>query len=137
MKKFLGIDYGTRRIGLAFNVASLAEPFLVIANKTSEENPIVNEEALSKISNICQEKAIDEIVLGISEAQMALKIKDFALLLEKKTSLPVNMVDETLSSYEVGRRMKEAGFSLKKRQGQIDHYSAALILEDFLENLPL
>lgn len=137
MKNFLGIDYGTRRIGLAFNVASLAEPFLVISNKTSEENPIVNEEALLKIVAICQEKAIDEIVLGISEAQMALKIKDFAIILEEKTSLPVNMIDETLSSYEVGRRMKEAGFSLKKRQGQIDHYSAALILEDFLENSSL
>ena len=137
MKNYLGIDYGTRRIGLALNMASLAEPFLVITNKISEKDQLISDNALSEIIKICQEKKIDEIVLGISEAAMALKIKDFAKLLGKEVVLPITMVDETLSSYEVGRKMKEANFSLKKRQEPIDHYSAALILEDFLENLPL
>ncbi len=136
MKNFLGIDYGTKRIGLAYNILSLVEPLLVLANQISKENPIASTESLTEIMKICQEKKIDEIVLGLSEADMAHKIKLFAQILRTKTNLPVTLIDETLSSYEVGQRMKEAGFKLKKRQGSIDHFAAALILENFLETLP-
>jgi len=135
MKNFLSIDYGTKRIGLAINVATLAEPLFVIDNQLSKEQAIVSAEAIETIAKICVEKKIDEIVLGLSEAEMALKIQAFAEILRNRLTLPVNLVDETLSSHEVARRMKEASFSLKKRQGPIDHYSAALILEDFLDNL--
>lgn len=136
MENFLAIDYGTKRIGLAYNVLSLAEPLFVIDNQIDDKNPIASDEALAKISQICQERRINKIILGLSESLMAIKIKHFAKLLEEKVNLPIILVDETLSSHEVGRRMKEAGFALKKRQGSIDHYSAALILEDFLETLP-
>ena len=136
MKKYLGIDYGTKRIGLAFNVASLADPYLVISNRETPEKPIVSQEALNKLISICREEEIEEIVLGVSEAEMAHKIEQFAKIIGEKINLPIHLIDETLSSHEVGRRMKEAGFSLKKRQGEIDHYAAALILEEFIENLP-
>ena len=135
MENFLGIDYGTKRIGLAFNVLTLAEPLFVVANQISEEKPIVSEESLDKIAQICLEKKINKIVLGLSEAEMAKKIQFFAKIIGEKTNLPVILVDETLSSQEVSRRMLEAGFNLKKRQGPIDHYAAALILEDYLETL--
>lgn len=137
MLNFLGIDYGTKRIGLAYNVLSLSEPLFVIDNQVNDQNPIASDDALAKIAQICFEKKIDQIILGLSEAEMAEKIKLFAKLLQEKINLPLIMVDETLSSHEVGRRMKEASFNLKKRQGPIDHYAAALILEDYLETLPV
>lgn len=136
MKNFLGIDYGTKRIGLAINVASLVEPLLVLNNQTNDDQPIASEEVVSKMAQICVEQKIDIIVLGYSEAQMAEKTKLFAQLLKNKIDLPIIFSDETLSSHEVNRRMKEASFSLKKRQGPIDHYAAALILEEYLETAP-
>ncbi len=137
MKNFLSIDYGTKRIGLAFNVATLAEPLLVLDNQLSNQQDIVTDQAVEEIIKICAERKINEIVLGLSEAQMAVKIQAFAKILQARLGLPLTLVDETLSSHEVKRRMAEASFSLKKRQGPIDHYSAALILEDFLENLSI
>jgi len=136
MENFLSIDYGTKRIGLAFNIASLVEPLIVLNNHVSQQEPIVNESVVDQISQICTEKKIAKIILGYSEAVMAEKTKFFAEILQKKIDLPIIFSDETLSSYEVGQRMKEAAFSLKKRQGPIDHYAAALILEDFLESNP-
>jgi putative transcription antitermination factor YqgF len=133
MKNFLAIDYGTKRIGLAYNVLSLVEPLSVIENQVNDDNPIASEQSLLAIGQICLERKIEQIVLGLSEAEMAVKIKIFSKLLHEKIGLPVILMDETLSSHEVGRRMKEAGFPLKKRQGPIDHFAAALILEDFLE----
>lgn len=136
MKNFLGIDYGTKRIGLAINIASLVEPLLVLDNQLSDDQPIASEGVISKIAQICLDQKIETIVLGYSEALMAQKTKLFAQILENNIDLPVIFADETLSSHEVNRRMKEASFSLKKRQGPIDHYAAALILEDFLETTP-
>lgn len=136
MKNFLGIDYGTKRIGLAINVSSLVEPLLILNNQLSDDQPIVSTEAISEIAQICSAQKIETIVLGYSEALMAQKTKLFAEILKNNIDLPVVLSDETLSSHEVNRKMKEASFSLKKRQGPIDHYAAALILEDFLETNP-
>ena len=133
MENFLGIDYGTKRIGLAINIASLVEPLMVVGNQIDQQQLIVSEAALAQIIDVCKEKKINKIILGYSEAEMALKIQSFAKLLSEKIDLPIIFSDETLSSYEVVQRMKEASFSLKKRQGPIDHYSAAIILENYLE----
>jgi len=135
MKNYLSIDYGTKRIGLAINVGALAEPLKVISNQVDAKNPVVQADVLREITAICAQHQIDQLVLGLSEAAMADKIKQFAAELSNASKLPITLIDETLSSYEVKRRMLEAGFALKKRQGQIDHYAAALILEDFLETL--
>ncbi len=135
MENFLSIDYGTKRIGLAVNVAKLAEPLLVLENQIGAENSIASDLVLNQIAKICAERKIDRIILGLSEALMAEKIKEFAKLLQVKIDLPITLVDETLSSHEVERRMQDASFKLKKRQGPTDHFAAALILEDFLETL--
>lgn len=135
MKNYLSIDYGTKRIGLAINAGALAEPLKVISNQVDAKNPVAQADVLREIAAICVQHQIDQLVLGLSEAAMADKIKQFAVELSNATKLPLTLIDETLSSHEVKRRMLEAGFTLKKRQGHIDHYAAALILEDFLENL--
>lgn len=133
MKKILGIDYGTKRIGLAVNIGSFAEPLTILPNKTDQDSPVVSIETLDKLLEILESRQIEQIVLGISEKEMAEKIKDFAAILETKTDIPLDLMDETLSSQEVSRKMKEANFSLKKRKGPIDHYAAALILEEWLD----
>jgi putative transcription antitermination factor YqgF len=133
MKKILGIDYGTKRIGLAVNIGSFAEPLTILPNKISQEDPIVSGETLDKLLEILESRQIEQIVLGISEQEMAEKIKEFAAIIKTKTEIPLDLMDETLSSREVSRKMKEAKFSLKKRKGAIDHYAAALILEEWLD----
>lgn len=135
IKKYLAIDYGTKRIGLATNYATLVEPLMVLENHTSLSEPIVSQEALMQIIQLCAAKEIAAIVLGLSESVMAQKTKLFAKLLESKISLPIHLVDETLSSQEVVARLQMAAASLKKRQGPIDHYAAALILENFLDDV--
>lgn len=133
MKNILGIDYGTKRIGLATNVGSFAEPLTILPNQIDQDNPIISTETLDKLLEILESRKIDQIVLGISEKEMAEKIKDFAAILSEKVAIPLDLMDETLSSQEVSRKMKEANFSLKKRKGHIDHYAAALILEEWLD----
>lgn len=121
--KILAIDFGTQRIGVAVSRGSLAEPLMIIPNSV---------ESLEMLKEICQEEAIEQIVVGESEGAMAEKSRAFGEMLVQRLGLPVHYVDETLSSKTVEARLR----SLKRsRPNQpIDHFAAAVILEEWLDN---
>ena len=89
--------------------------------------------ALHEIAGICQVEGAVEIVVGVSEQEMADKTAHFAKLLQEMTHLPVCLTDETLSSQTAEQKLREAKAPRQKRSGKIDHFSAALILEEWLE----
>lgn len=123
-KKYLAIDFGTKRIGLATNQGFLAQPFKILFN---------NEQLITQLIKICQQEKIDQLIVGISEKEMANKTKIFVEELKKHLSLPIVFMDETLSSNQVHKKLVQAGAPLKKRQQAIDHYAAALILQNWLD----
>lgn len=120
---------------MAVSYGSLAEPLMVVNNAGSEKtaNQVVIDSALHEIAGICQVESVVEIVVGISEQEMADKTAHFAKLVQEMTHLPVCLSDETLSSQSAERKLREAQAPRRKRNGKIDHYSAALILEEWLE----
>lgn len=120
LMKLLGIDFGLKNIGLAMAEGSLAEPVGVI----QDEN---------QIKRLSEEYGIEKIIIGISEAEMAKKIRAFGERLKRTTRLPVEYQDETLSSEEAKRLLVKIGKPKKKRQKQIDAISAAIILQSYLD----
>jgi putative Holliday junction resolvase len=121
--KILAVDYGTKRIGLAVSHAALAEPLKVIEYQDLEQ-------ALKSIKDICNCLQIELIVVGLSEQAMAEQTKDFARALESITQLPVKFGDETLTSQLARKKLGGQNFSARKKP--IDHYAAALILDEWL-----
>ncbi|MBT3249746.1 MAG: Holliday junction resolvase RuvX [Candidatus Pacebacteria bacterium] len=127
MKKILAIDFGTKRIGLAVSRHSLAEPLKIIDN---------NELMFEKLKQVLEREEIDLILVGMSENEMAKKIKEFTKELKKTTALPIEFADETLSSKNIHQKLATSHMKLKKRQGPIDHYAAAEFLREWMdENL--
>lgn len=124
MKKVLAIDYGTERLGLAVSRAGLAEPLMVVAN---------DDNLFNWLKEIIDEKGIELILLGLSENKMAKKTKDFAHQLSSEIKLPLKFVDETLSSSQARSRLARSPLKLKTKQGPIDHYAAAIFLQDWLD----
>ncbi len=124
MKKVLAIDFGTQRIGLAINHRNLAEPLEIIGN---------NNQATEKIKQITDREKVDLILVGLSENKMAQKTRDFTQELKKYITLPIEFVDETLSSKNIHQRLANSQMKLKKRQGPIDHYAAAGFLQEWLD----
>ena len=120
--KLLGIDFGLKNIGLAISDGLLAETFGVIKN----ENQIIR---------ICQEQGIEKIIIGLSEAKMAKKTREFGERLTRITGLTVEYQDETLTSQEAKELMVKIGKPKKKRQKQIDTIAAALILQSYLDKI--
>jgi putative Holliday junction resolvase len=122
----LGIDYGRSKIGLAFGHGSLAAPLKVIHFK----NPSQMFEKLLREINADDYKLI---VVGVSEADMALEIRNFILELKKHTEIPIEEFDETLSSRDAQELSRQAGIARTKRKQMEDAYAAALMLQNYLD----
>ncbi len=120
--RYLGIDYGEKRIGLALGEKGLARPLMILPN---------NKEIGEKIGQICQKEAIDRLVLGWSE-DLKEEIKTFKESLEGRLGLPVELEDETLTSRAGVATMIETGSRRKKRKKEVDAAAAAEILASFL-----
>jgi putative holliday junction resolvase len=109
----LGIDYGERWCGLAISSGSLAEPLKSVPTQTLFEE--------------VERLAPDRIVVGVSEGTMAKKTLKFVERLKAWVKVPVETVDETLTSLEAEK--------IKKKKLDQHAVAAALILQRFLDNI--
>ncbi|MFZ1020179.1 MAG: Holliday junction resolvase RuvX [Minisyncoccia bacterium] len=139
--RFLGIDYGTKRIGVAISDENgvLAFPKEIILNDGN---------TFKKIGEIIKKENIGEIVIGESVDfsgklnALSGRIEVFILELQEKFKLPVHKQKEFLTSVEA-RRSKDGKRGLNPSQthsrvkqiksGRIDASAAALILQRYLD----
>ena len=124
--QILGIDYGRRKIGIALGDGRLVEGLTVVRYEDEKK-------ALEKIIKIIKKEKINEIVVGISEGQIGEESRKFGEKLGKKVNLPVHFQDETLTTRDAQALSITAGIKRKKRRALEDAYSAALILQNYLD----
>lgn len=127
----LCLDYGTRRIGVALSTTPLAEPLEIVTNATKTTTDVVTSQAIDAILRLVDQHSIRLIVVGISEEAMSVKTRQFIEILTQFTSVPIEEMDETLSSYQTYSQMKTMKKS--KRDGNRDHFAAANILQNYLD----
>ena len=133
MGRWVGIDHGTKRIGVAVASTSndIASPVATIPAK-----PI--DSAIAQIEKIVEQYQAEGIVVGWplnmdgSEGDQAKLARKMASQLAEATALDVRVWDERLSSFEAKRSL--AGLlTRKKRRARRDSVAAATILRDFLQ----
>jgi putative Holliday junction resolvase len=124
--KILGIDYGKKKMGLALATSLIAEPYRVIRFSS-------NKGVIEEVREIIKKEQIEKVVVGFSEGKMAEESRNFGKELERITGTPVHFQDETLTTYEAQTLSEKAGIKRKKRRQLEDAYSAALILQRYLE----
>lgn len=134
--KYLGIDYGRKKIGLAMSEGKLAEPYQVIRYADYEK-------MIFHIKRIVEKQKVENVVIGMSENEMGEEIKKFVenmkTLLnsssEKQSRLiPCILSDETLSSHDAIEMSVASGMSRKKRKEMEDAFSASIMLQNYLDN---
>lgn len=136
--KYLGIDYGTKRVGLASSDSEgrMAFPLIVLVNNTL---------LLKNIKNICQDQQITGIILGESNNfanepnQIMNDIIKFKTKLEKEINLPVNFQKEFLTSSHSSVFKLKNTFNAKKikndKKVKDDSSAATLILQRYLDKI--
>ena len=140
MTKYLGVDYGRKHLGLAISDGILAEPLRMsnakcqMTNQCQMSNAKYGKNEWTKATvRIIERIKPEEIVIGVSEGEMAKETREFGRLIKKETKLPVIFWDETLTTQEAVRKMVEGGVA-KERRKKMDHAAAAaLILQSYLD----
>ena len=123
--KYLGIDFGLRRIGLATSNGDFASPENILEVSGFKD-------AVNKVIEIINKEEFSKIVVGLPQGKMGKNVLGFVKAL-KKAGLDVITADETLSTKRADSQMIEVGFPLKKRRVN-DAYAASIILQDWLDN---
>jgi len=134
--RYLGIDYGSKRVGLAISDegGTMAFPYKIIQN---------NLDLVDTVHNICGEEEISAIVLGESNDLSGVpnkimgSIEGFKRNLEAELDLPVFFQKEFMTTIEArgrsGKEINNAKKIGKIKQIQADSSAAALILGRFLD----
>ncbi len=127
--KYLGIDYGRSKIGLAMSDGRLSEPYQVIRYKDQEK-------MLFHIKRIVEKQKIENVIVGMSENEMGEEIKKFVSTLSSVIS-PLSCVtfDETLSTHDAQELSKQTGMSRKKRRELEDAFAASIMLQNYIDSV--
>lgn len=128
----LGIDWGEKRIGLAFaDSLGIAVPIEPAVQKKLKER-------LAHIENQIIERKVEAIVIGYPlnmDGTVGFKAKEvdaFILKLENRFHLSITRVDERLTSHMVEQDYKGRKKKIDPKSGAIDSSAACIILQDFL-----
>ncbi len=133
-KRILGLDVGSKRIGLA-----VSDPLGITAQgleTLQRQNKRLDFEALERI---IQKFEVSEIVVGLplrmsgQEGIQSEKMRGFAEELHRRFRLPVHLWDERLTSTQANRLLRETDMSIKRRGEVVDQMAAVLILQSWME----
>ncbi|MCE0451775.1 Holliday junction resolvase RuvX [Brevibacillus sp. AF8] len=134
MTRLMGLDVGDKTIGVAVSdeLGWTAQGVETIKRQSKEKD-------LARLSELVSQYQIGAFVVGLPKnmngtigprAEMCLA---FGKLLEERTSLPVHMWDERLTTMAAERMLISADVSRQKRKTVIDKMAATLILQGYLD----
>lgn len=125
--KYIGIDYGEKKSGIAIAEGPLSEPLEVLYH----DNP---EEFIIKLIKVVEDHQPESIVIGMPSQAQGEKVAEVVELIKKDIDLPIITVDEGFSTLEAQLLSREAGIRRKKRRSMEDAYSASIILQKYLDS---
>ena len=130
---YLGIDWGEKRIGLAFaDDVGIAMPLPAAVAASKKER-------MRHIEMMLTQRKAQELVVGYplnmngTAGFKAKEVDAFIAELEKRFRLPIHRIDERLSSHSVEQSLKGQKKKPSRQSGEIDSRAAALVLQDFIE----
>ncbi|MEE2737047.1 MAG: Holliday junction resolvase RuvX [Planctomycetota bacterium] len=133
--RLLGIDYGTRRIGIA-----LSDPRQLIATPLTTYYRTRPEKEAPFFCNLADEYEIAGFVIGLplhmhgEISDMAVEAKAFGSWLHKQTEKKIAFWDERLTTASAEIHLKAARMSLEKRKKKRDPVAAQIMLQSYLQS---
>lgn len=132
--RLLAIDYGERRIGLAVSdpLGMIASPAGFILRRPGKRPPI------AELMRRAAELEAEGFVVGLpidsegDETPRSTEVRHVATELEKRTGLPVRLVDERFTTATALRAIREMGGSTRGRKGDVDALAATVLLQHAL-----
>jgi len=132
--RILGLDYGSRRIGVAVSdpLGLTVQPLPPVPREGDRKD-------IAFLARLAAEKGVTSVVLGLplllngDEGPAAVRARAFGERLQAETSLPVTMWDERLTSVQSERHLVAYGVRRENRKGIRDSLSAMFLLQSALD----
>jgi putative Holliday junction resolvase len=132
--RVLAIDYGERRIGLAVSdeTRTVASPAGFVARRAGKRPPV------AELVRRAEALEVSAFVMGLplddqgEETERAAEVRRVASELERRTALPVRLVDERYTTAAALRAVREMGGSTRGRKGDVDALAATVLLQHAL-----
>ncbi len=135
MHKIMGLDIGTKRIGIA-----LSDFLLLTAQPCETINRSPQNEAIEKISKLCEANSVQKIIIGLPKnmnGTIGLQAEDcieFANMIKQNiTDIEIIYEDERLTSKQAENILAMQGKKYTKNKGLVDLKSACIILQQYLD----
>jgi putative holliday junction resolvase len=130
----LGLDVGGKRIGVAGcdGLGLIATGLTTIWRSSFQED-------IAQLSEIITDRAVEILVLGLPYTMdgklgsQAKQVQKFARRVTAAINLPIEYVDERLTSYAAEQMMMAANISVSQNKAMIDRIAAAVILQQWLD----
>jgi len=134
LMRILGLDIGSKRIGIAISdaEASIAFPSGKIDRQGRKRD-------MAALRTLIEEREVERVVVGLPkhmdgrEGVEARAAREFAADLARLTGLPVDTLDERLTTVEAERILRASGRRGKKQREVVDSVAASIILGTYLE----
>ena len=131
--RLMAVDFGERRVGVAVTdpEGRFAHPLTTLERSSDRQ-------VLDRLVELALQEGIESWVVGEprrldgTAGDAAERVRRFATKLEERSGLPVRLVDESLTSREAERRLREAGVDLRRHPERIDQVAAQILLEEAL-----
>jgi putative Holliday junction resolvase len=132
---FCGVDYGTKRIGLAVGdlAGSIASPLCMVDGRGSPE------QLARRLLDAVAEYNVGAWVVGLpldedgTEGTQAKRVRRFAENLQRFTGMPLHIWDESLTSCVAEDLLTGADLTRRKRKARLDAVAAQVMLQSFLD----
>jgi putative Holliday junction resolvase len=134
--RLIGLDHGSRRIGVAVGDTGTGMAF---ARPALRRRSLVVD--LDSVAAFARDEEAELVVLGLprnmdgSEGPQAAAARDFGERLAA-LGLRVAYVDERLTSWQAAEQLADEGRRVRRRTGELDSAAARLILQEYLDALP-
>jgi putative Holliday junction resolvase len=132
--RILGIDHGTKRIGLAISdeLGIIAQPLEFVPAEPFDK-------FLARLKEIISVKEVELLLVGMprnmdgSYGPAALKVQEFVAVLGDTVGIPIKLWDERLTSAQANRFLIQADVRRDKRKEKVDKTAAAILLQSYLD----
>ncbi|PYJ85951.1 MAG: Holliday junction resolvase RuvX [Verrucomicrobia bacterium] len=134
--RILAIDHGTKRMGVAISdeLRMIVQPLEFIPAEPFAK-------FLDRLKEILREKQVELILVGMprnmdgSYGPAALKVQEFVAVLKEAIAIPIQTLDERLTSVQAHRFLTEAEVRGRQRKEKVDKSAAAILLQSYLDSL--
>lgn len=135
--RYLALDHGTKRIGVAVSdeLKMIAQPLEYIPTEPLDV-------FLARLKQLLVEKEVERIFIGMprnmdgSFGPAAEKVREFIAILKTEIGVPIQTLDERLTSAQANRVLLQGNVRRADRKEKVDAMAAAILLQSYLDNAP-